>query len=340
MTELTNSLRTSDKRIDWIDTLKVLAIMGVVCIHFGYFKMYLTSFVLTSFFFCSGYTAKDRIFSKQLINDVKKIVLPYIIVSILSVVFAAGLRQLIFCDWLNLNIGLYSVSSILMPTLKLTGWSIWWFLPCMFYAKVVQNGVAKISHNRLLSLVFVIPLAIIGFFANGQYLAKGIVALGEVSIVCMAAIFMCLGYGLSYFDIKRIRPVIRLVIAILLAVIFLVLVKRGYWFDLGVRNIPEYFIGVLTGIAGTAALVFVASMIPKNGFTDYWGSKTMFLYCVHGIEHNFIPWSWIEFTMCENMPAVLVRPVLVVLRIVFIFLITWLIEKGIGAYFERKKQIL
>lgn len=338
MTELIHSSKTSDNRIVWVDTAKVLAIMAVVCIHFGYYKLFFSSFAIPGFFFCTGYTLRKRPIVEGLLKDVKRIVVPYLLMGLLSVLFATYLREIIFSSMMGLDVGLYSARSILVPTVMILGWSIWWFLPCMFYGKTIVNGIVSVSDNRIILSIFLAAVLVAGYFANQHHMDNGSILCGMISNICIAVIFMGVGYILQSQDVYRLMPALRIPAAMVMVAIFILLVKSGFYIDMGVWDEPHYVLGIVTAMTGVGALVMFASIIPRNAFFTYWGPKTMMLYCIHGLEHNFLPWSNLDRALRNICPEKLVMLTLVVVRILLLLTITWLIEKCIGVYFERKKQ--
>lgn len=338
MTESANSLERTSSRIVWLDVAKILALFSVVAAHMGYYKQYSATLPIVVFFYCTGYTAKANSVKKQLTKDIQRIVIPYLVVSLISIITAGELRELVFHRLMGLDIGLYSPQSILIPTFLTIGWSIWWFLPTMFYGKTVLNFLLNLSKNRIVAVCMAAAVTVIGtviccIYENWFQSTF----LGMVVVVSVAVAFMLIGYGTAGIYPDRLKPIIRLAFTIVMAILFVILIEHGYHMDLGVRDIPVYILGNVAALAGVFAVTGVAGLIPQNRFCSYWGPKTMLVYCVHGLEHNLIPWSYMDSVLRGSYPQLLVMVCLFTIRVVFIFSLAWLVDKFIGVCFGRKK---
>ena len=156
------------KRVEWIDTLRGVAMFFVVLGHAfvnkkNIIRNYIYSFHMPLFFFISGLTTKrkDIKFSDYLKKKIKAILVPYICIN---------LFMLIFKFIMNYSLGMYSSLNIMMALeYFVKGYSDFipciqsWFLLALFIMDIIFFILTKITKNDIELTIGVILLFILGY---------------------------------------------------------------------------------------------------------------------------------------------------------------------------------
>lgn len=154
------------KRINWIDCAKGIGIFLIVIGHVltnGYFRKIIYSVNVPLFFYLSGICFKERTNSrKYIIDKIKKILIPYYIVSILSII--------LFCFFQFMNnelnglVILKNLLSMLYANSNF-GYMKWnqplWFLPCFLVTNILIHFIYK-NKNVVLRNIILYSLVFVG----------------------------------------------------------------------------------------------------------------------------------------------------------------------------------
>lgn len=143
------------KRILWIDVLKGLGIIFVIVGHAeipSVLSHFLYSFHMPLFFLISGLTLKNKNeikFSKVIVSEGKKLLLPYLFFLLLSYIYAVIIRDYFFNQYNNIDF----ISPIFNPDLLNVAL---WFLPCLFITKTISLLILRIIKTKKALLVVLI----------------------------------------------------------------------------------------------------------------------------------------------------------------------------------------
>ncbi|MGG2077552.1 acyltransferase family protein [Lelliottia nimipressuralis] len=149
----------------WADTLKAL---GMLCIYIGHFgpvsgKLYSFVFLfhVPLFFFISGFFHSNKSSVVEFsINRFKKIVVPYLIFSVLSLFFFS-LRAPEYVKDIS-----YTVQAIAFGVRNTTYYAEGlWFLPCLFIMSLVFRLLSSIT-NRVFLLSALLSVSCLVIFPN------------------------------------------------------------------------------------------------------------------------------------------------------------------------------
>lgn len=174
---------TKQSRINWIDTIKGIAIIFVVLGHIDWGEnplcIWIYSFHMPLFFALSGMllffsngTKKDSPKSFVL-RKLRNILYPYVTFSIISLLYLYVFKK-----------GVYTA---LVDTIKLFGYGALWFLPTLFFSSLLFFFCYRIYKNEWAFVIFFFLLAILGdnfikwnsyFFIQRIFLATGYIFLG------------------------------------------------------------------------------------------------------------------------------------------------------------------
>ncbi|MDE9538163.1 acyltransferase family protein [Xenorhabdus bovienii] len=143
---------TTEKRIEWVDALKFIAIFWIYLGHFGdngkQLYPFVFSFHIPLFFFISGVFYKDCYTNKDLYKTItssfKKIIIPYFVFSLISLVF--------FSLYYNSNFSqVREMASQILPGIRnhIFAGSLW-FLPCLFVIISMYSMLFMVIKNKLI----------------------------------------------------------------------------------------------------------------------------------------------------------------------------------------------
>ncbi|MBN8831256.1 MAG: acyltransferase family protein [Sphingomonadales bacterium] len=189
------------ERLDWIDAMKGLGIVAVVAGHVwtrGPVRDALYAFHMPLFFVLAGYTARAVPTGTLLRNGVRSLGLPFLCFSLLLLAadfLIEGLRGVrpIFASWSS------GAATILLATEKLRGpFTILWFIPCLFFARLVWNMLAA-KGRRADALIMLPAMLLVAALAlwvhyHGKHSPLGLLAVpGAILFIWMGALWRLRG---------------------------------------------------------------------------------------------------------------------------------------------------
>ncbi len=163
-------------RLDWADALKGIGIIAVVAGHVwtrGPVRDAIYAFHMPLFFLLSGYTARHVPWRQLVPRLSRTLLVPFVSFSVLLLAgdfLIEGLRGVrpIFPSWSA------GAMTILFATEQLRGpFTILWFIPCLFLARLGWNAIAKAGRNpddwrTLLAMALVFTLALAAQFHGSR----------------------------------------------------------------------------------------------------------------------------------------------------------------------------
>ena len=90
-------------------------------------------------------------------------------------------------------------------------------------------------------------------------------------------------------------------------------------------------------VGAYAGIYFFISVVKKqkyNTFISFWGKNTLILYCVHSVEHNFIPWTQIK-DIFEINSVYIVDIVTLCIRCFIVFSVSYIVIVLKKVYINR-----
>lgn len=303
-----------NKRIEWIDTVKGLAvlmvILGHIIINTGVFRseqainVLIYSVHMPIFFFTCGIVFRPISVSEVIKTKAKALLQPTIIFSLVFFIYSVLLQCIIqksvllsqneyLLDFKNIKVILNSVF-----VTSDSKFSIYWFWPTLFCGFVIFDLVLMIENIILDIVVIAILIALnrVLYFYNIQ-LPLGL----RESLIVIP--FLYLGYRLkgilgkisdsSYTKKCRIICLVAIVIYLLECYFWH---KSGwYMFDMHNSSIGNVFIFYSISIVGVLAIVsflIYCTPITKIRPLNYIGKDSLYIY---GVHYFFLPlWIYIN----------------------------------------------
>lgn len=188
---------TGRMRLDWVDGLKGIGIIAVVAGHVwtrGAVRDAIYTVHMPLFFILSGYTAGHVPWRQFVPRLSRTLLVPFVSFSILLlgadflIESVRGVRP-IFGSWLS------GGAAILFATETLRGpFTILWFIPCLFLARLAWNGLAKSGRNPddpavLLPMAIVFALALVAQYQGGRSPFGLLAVPGALLLIWMGAMW-------------------------------------------------------------------------------------------------------------------------------------------------------
>lgn len=274
-----------NKRIEWIDTAKAVAIILVGIGHYSCPKLlmaFIYSFHMPLFFILSGITfnTSKYTFQQFLIRKLKTLVFPWWIAVVLYAVFqntclALGMSG-VHIPWINIiprifwhyRVGIYD--------------PIYWFIPCLFVTELLLFWILKLCKNR--AHLFILMLVCLGA-AAGYYYGVGKVLIWEIDLIPLTAFYICLGMFVknwliniidNYDDFKLIFiGISSVVIAFFLS--FWNLKSTGNIFAISDVRYGNMGLAVVASFAGSLGVIVLCKYI-SCGLFKYIGRNSLMFY--------------------------------------------------------------
>ena len=281
-----------NKRIEWVDMLKGVAIICVIIGHrtwsgYGIFpcalKTWIYSFHMPLFFFLSGFVFsidKYENFKQFLISKIKTMIIPMVFFSVVvstfhyvyyglllhnaSTEFTAFMKKMIFSLFLQGRQQEYN--------------SALWFLTCLFVIQIILYGIVRFAKN----LWYIFAAVLLCFIAGVAYVELGeTLLLWEIDTALISIVFVGLGYILK----KQIHILER--ISTYAGIIFLainfVLTYANYQIthqqvDLAVNILGNPILFLLSALSAIMGLIILFKNCKNNRVLSYIGRNSLIYY--------------------------------------------------------------
>lgn len=276
------------KRVEWIDTLRGLAMFFVVLGHAfveknNIIRNYIYSFHMPLFFFISGLTTqrKDIGFLEYLKKKIKSILIPYIFLN---------LFMLLFKIIMNFSVGMYSSLNI-MTSLEyfIKGYSNFipciqsWFLLALFLIDMIFFILTKITKNDIGLSIGVILLFIFGYVYSKT--DNTFLVYWHIDTALVGLLFYYCGYMFIKF-INKFNTIIKSNKSLLLILITLPL---GYYLQylngrvsMNANNYNNISLFLLSSLITIFSLIiFVNLFLKKDKLFKRVGSMSIFYLGYH-----------------------------------------------------------
>ncbi|PPB66233.1 acyltransferase family protein [Campylobacter hyointestinalis] len=165
-TSLDNHIAT---KILWIDYLKIIGILAVILGHIASpFGVFIYSWHMPLFFIIAGFFIDTKLSIMNFIfKNFKRLMIPYFIFAIIGICAEIIKRNLLHRESLNY---IYEIKGILfwmdMSSLSNTYSFVLWFLPTLFFGKIIIYFINKYIANIILRLFMVCFAFYLSFFIN------------------------------------------------------------------------------------------------------------------------------------------------------------------------------
>lgn len=336
------------KRIEWIDIARGIAILFVIIGHSlgnyttSYFTNLIFVFHMPIFFVLSGYLYKIKNKRRFLKSSYFNLLIPYLGTVVIAFLLYTFYRfhnnnyivpSRIFSYKELMISSLYGIGSVTtLPIIryKVLGIGAIWFLLAFFIGTQLFNFVMslQIPKNELLIKGIIIVL----LTYTGTYLQTYVYLPWSINAALVAQIFFFSGYIIKRFELLDYREHLPLYISV---VIWLATATIGM-FGLDNVNFPNMYIGLVGGIAASYVVMRFSIFISKrshnklnNGLKAllcFYGVESLSIFCFHLVDLDYIQiWPLVMNYCNQLMPYWGAITVGIIYRIIFVTIIALII---------------
>jgi fucose 4-O-acetylase-like acetyltransferase len=283
-------------RLSWVDIARGI---GIITVLYGHaisgdsFRHILYAFHMPLFFFLSGIVfnpQKNSRFSPFLIKNIRTILIPYLIFSLVSygiwLLSLSSLPQI--NEYLNHMAGIiYGNSSGLFFNVVL------WFLPCLFVTRLifwVFTHFIKRSSYMILSLIV---LSVISYTLSLVF--PGIKLPFGIETALTALVFYGLGYiwnveGQKLIPKINIKPNVLIGLSLFVMILFASINFNiyGYQIDMRLNRYSNYVFFYIAALSGISAIVLASIILKKNTLLEKIGKYSLPLFVWHIIVFTYL----------------------------------------------------
>lgn len=293
-----------NKRFDWLDVLKCLAMFSVICGHAasgdtpGCLKFYIYSFHMPLFFIISGMTLyiqlsrRELSFSELLKNRIRTLLWPYLAFNLL-------LLPLWFCYFVFYDPQAGSIPRLLVsivysnPTWSSLPISASWFLTTLFLSVLVFFGIVKLCRNHDLLLIAVCTIIGTGGYIFSCFDEVNLLYPWHISTVPVATMLLMIGYIFmknqhhigSCFAANKNRGISRYLISLLMICItfFIGFFASGNneKITMGLNHYGNFMLFIIAVLSFSFMFYILANIVPSLSVFKLVGRNTVVYLCLH-----------------------------------------------------------
>ena len=285
------------KRVQYIDIARGIAIILMVIGHTidqGVKRNIIFSFHMPLFIIISGFFYKDKPFKKTIKDIFLKLILPYIICTLLvNIVKCNDIHYLgnQILEWLKQIVFSYSYIGKLKFTENVSGLGALWFFPLLALVRLIFIAIKKISENDNIKLcAFCMLISYVGYILgiNKYFLPFSL----DIAMLCL--IFYCFGYILSKNDL--LEKLLSNNIAILIMLTIWVIGIKFNWIEIAIRRYPNGAYSIMTAICGTMVILKISQLIEKyfkvlGNVLAWYGKNSMYVLLFHHLERSLVKYG-------------------------------------------------
>lgn len=269
----------NNQKIAWIDALKTLGILAVILGHIASpLSGFIFSWHMPLFFMVAGFFIKtDITFKEFVVKDFRRLMIPYFIFAFIGLGADVVKRIALHKEGLNF---LDEIKGILfemdMNALIHHYGFVLWFLPALFFARVIVVFLQKISNNLFYNFAIVLILFAISFYVELPFALDN--AFNALFWVFIGFVFYRF-YQESKF--LYLLPLIGIAILVLFSIPTL---------DMATKNYSHVFVNILWAISIVYTLIIVLKKMEYSKdisrVITLWGGNTMLLFIAHPYTNN------------------------------------------------------
>ncbi|GHU65428.1 hypothetical protein FACS189447_04360 [Spirochaetia bacterium] len=310
-------------RVLWVDFAKVFAMLAVVFLHLGPSAKIgnaLETISIPVFIFVSGWLDKNKRTIKETVMDgLKRLLLPYILLCLVVYVFWFIVDFLFHLNYFGL--GIYEnepmTETLIKPLIGVAlGWGAYttpfstmlaftmWFLPALFFVRIIHSIVYKFTKNNLLynSIGILIPIfLLLAFKSMNFFIQFGPIGLYRLPFSIDSALMIFPFYALGniiqrYKIIEKINNksllniFINQIVVLLGFIAIAILIQKARQLDPNSavfdNNIAYYYLLCLIGIT---TVVFISlNYIKPSNIINILSNGTLLIMSFHVQINTFL----------------------------------------------------
>ena len=285
---------TKKERLAVFDVAKGLGILLVVFAHVNYTPeslIYIYSFHMPLFFLISGifFNNKKYTFCQFLKSRFLRLICPYLFFYT-ALLCASSAVKFILMDFSLSAIGTYKNAFIQMFIAQGSSSVIsapLWFVPCLFAVEIIYYFISKLKVRFIIPVCAILVLggwmletnftqvaAYLPWSLDSALFSLGFYAIGNLSCGFLKNI-------IKKIKESKYRSLISLSIALLCFAVVIPFAFLNGKVSLGSKILNNGFLFYLTGIAGSAGVIFLSLAIINCKFLQFLGKNTFCIMATH-----------------------------------------------------------
>lgn len=279
------------KRIEWVDIVKGFGILFVMLGHSMLSKadaVWMYSFHLGMFFFCTGYTFHPERYATLgalCKSRVKSILLPYAVYSVIWLVFETTVST-VHDRAFSMGLFLQRTAGIFLQMRGTDYHGNCWFLPAIFLMDVLFYLVLKATKENAMLRHIISAAAMLAGFCYISFLAPTVPIPWHPDIVLMVMIIVDFGYTVREKEIPLNRLPVVAAAAVLSIGLTVLEYRSGFRFDMYENSVGNIFCYLIGNAAGIILITALSVKIGKNAFLSYIGRNSLIFYALHKIFYR------------------------------------------------------
>ncbi len=264
------------QRINYIDNLKAFGIFTVVLGHMASpLSTFIYSFHMPLFFVISGFFIKTHLDIKEFIKrDFKRYMVVYFVFSTIGVLVETLKRFVLHrqaLDYLYEFKGIFYYMDFLH--LSHTYAFILWFLPTLFFSRLLLILIVSKVKNIFIELLIVCIFFITSFYVDLPF---------AIDNALNALLFVFVGY--VYFNYFKDKNIILILIPTLISLYYLYGIPI---LNMALKKYQSLFVNIIWALCVIGIIIFLFKNINfKNKIISLWGMETMFIFIIHPYINN------------------------------------------------------
>lgn len=260
------------QKINWIDNLKTLGILAVILGHIASpFGSFIYSWHMPLFFMIAGFFIKFELSIKEfIIKDFKRLMVPYFIFAIVGLVLETIKRMALHRESLDYIHELQGIFIWMdMSSLINTYAFVLWFLPVLFFARVVLVVINKLVKNIFIQFFIILILFSISFLVQ---LPFGI----DNSFNALLFVFL----GSLFFRFYQNSKILYVLPFVLIGLVIYIGVPS---LDMATKNYQNIILNIVFALSVIFTIITVLKKLDfKSKLLTIWGAiRCYFLSSIH-----------------------------------------------------------
>jgi len=268
-----------ENRLKYIDIAKGIAIILVVLGHidFGdnFVCNWIYSFHMPIFFIISGFfiTSKTINIKDNIIVESKKLLYPYFSFSILALLY-------LIIKFILGSIDFSVLSVAIIDTITLNGYSALWFLPTLFFSKILVNIIENSNISKKIYIFLILFICLQNYLGILDLLSFSILKSIYIFVnrIIISMIFLKIG---SILRKHLITKNMNFYFCILLIIVSLFVSQINGFVDLHYLVLNNSLLYFLLAFVNSYIILSVSKNLENIKILDYFGKNSLIIYGTH-----------------------------------------------------------
>jgi len=282
---------STNKRIQWVDMAKGLAIILVIVGHTignPIIRGLIFSFHMPLFFILSGYTSKcpenKTAWQVKTKSGVQHLLLPAYIIYVIRIVLLVliGDKKVSAVGCL-LSMLFASGDKTVIAGIEIPEFGMMWFLVVLFGMKCLYEAISLLTGNKYM---FIISLIV---STCGVLIGSILFLPFSFDLIMSTMLFFCIGQKLRSFELSS-SPILKLLVsgAVWSGLFVLIFAISDHYLELAMRRYPLYPLCYVMAVSGCLTVFIVMIKLEKikviTAVLSWFGKNSIYMFIVHAFD--------------------------------------------------------